>query len=285
MRKHNLSLLTVALALAPIAANALQYTAIDLGTLGGTLSFGFGINASGQVTGTARTSGDSAGHAFITDAVTHAMTDLGTLGGTSSRGQGINASGQVTGAAQTASADFHVFITDAATHKLTDLGTLGGTSGSGNGINDSGQVTGQANTANERSHAFITDAVTNKLIDLGTLSGSTFGSTFDRSQGRGINASGQVTGFSGDIFENHGFLYTDGQMLDLNALLALDAAALYTIVEGQGINDSGQIVANGLVNATGQRHAFLLTPVPLPAAAWLFLSALGGLGCTRRRIN
>ena len=52
----------------------------DLGTLGGTYSGGFAINASGQVTGYADTAGDGLYHAFLWDGTT--MQDLGTLGGT-----------------------------------------------------------------------------------------------------------------------------------------------------------------------------------------------------------
>ena len=50
----------------------------DLGTLGGSDSFGVAINASGQVTGHADTAGGAA-HAFLWDGTT--MLDLGTLGG------------------------------------------------------------------------------------------------------------------------------------------------------------------------------------------------------------
>jgi hypothetical protein len=71
-------------------------------------------------------------------------------------------------------------------------------------------------------------------------------------------------------------------MVDLNSEIG-SAASLYTPLSGQGINDSGQIIVNGVVTATGQTVAFLLPPVPLPAAAWLILSSLGGLGALMRR--
>ena len=79
------------------ACLAQQYTVTDLGTLGGSVSYGLGINASGQVTGTSYTTGDSAQHAFLISSPYTPMTDLGTLGGSSSYVAGINASGQVTG--------------------------------------------------------------------------------------------------------------------------------------------------------------------------------------------
>jgi probable HAF family extracellular repeat protein len=57
-----------------------------LGSLGGVISEGIGINVSGQVTGVAYTTDDPAGpyHAFLqTNGV---MQDLGTLGGATSVG-------------------------------------------------------------------------------------------------------------------------------------------------------------------------------------------------------
>src|ERR671930_852533 len=71
-------------------------TAIDLGTLGGSTSYGYAVNDSGQVVGYSYTAGDAEYHAF---SWTHAggMVDLGTLGGTSSIALAVNASGQVVG--------------------------------------------------------------------------------------------------------------------------------------------------------------------------------------------
>jgi probable HAF family extracellular repeat protein len=163
---------------------------------------------------------------------------------------------------------------------MTDLGTLGGAGSAGNDINGSGQVTGYASIAGDAAtHAFVTDAMTNAMTDLGTL-GGTFG------EGLGINADGQVVGDSTTAGNaQHGFLYSQGEMLDLNSLLSSDAAALYTITIGEAINESGQIVADGYVNATKESVTLLLnpSPVPLPAAAWLLLSGLGGLGAVVRR--
>ena len=59
-------------------AAAQAYSVLDLGTLGGSSSWAYGINASGQVAGYSERTGYR--HAFITGANGKGMTDLGTLG-------------------------------------------------------------------------------------------------------------------------------------------------------------------------------------------------------------
>ena len=112
----------------------------DLGTLGGTYSGAYGINASGQVVGFAYTAGNAAAHAFRYSG--GAMSDLGTLGGTYSYARGINASGQVVGQADTAgNAAQHAFLYSGST--MTDLNSLvgsGWTITDASGINDLGQI-------------------------------------------------------------------------------------------------------------------------------------------------
>ena len=104
---HNAALilaLTAATGLAIVpATHGAAYSITGLGFLaGGSASYGYGINASGQVVGPAAISGNRYDrHAFLYSA--GAMADLGTLGGTYSYASGINASGQVVGGAQTSS--------------------------------------------------------------------------------------------------------------------------------------------------------------------------------------
>jgi probable HAF family extracellular repeat protein len=72
----------------------------DLGTLGGSDSYGYDVNDSGQVAGYSGLSGDQFAHAFRYDGAPGAgglMRDLGTLGGAESFGYAINDAGQVAG--------------------------------------------------------------------------------------------------------------------------------------------------------------------------------------------
>ena len=130
-------------------------TATDLGTLGGDLSDAYGINASGQVVGDARLTGDAAIHAVRWTGKT--IADLGTLGGTNSYGSGINRSGAVVGYAYLANGDEHAFYAPGST--MLDLNTLiptnsGWTLTEALAINDNGWITGQG-TINGQQHAFL----------------------------------------------------------------------------------------------------------------------------------
>ena len=235
---------------------------------GGSYSTGNAINDSGHITGV-----NAAGRAFLySDGI---VTDLGTFGGSQSEGRGINNIGQVTGRAD-AFTYSHAFIYSAG--KLTDLGTLAaGSLSVGNAINDHGQVTGMSDTLslpprpltppNNASHAFIYSA--GKMSDLGTLGGI-------YSEGTGINAQGQVVGRSEtsipDYAATHAFIYTDGAMQDLNALV-VSGLGNAILSEARGINDIGQIVANGCVgDAVTNCRAFRLDPVAAPGGH-------GGGGC------
>ena len=219
------------------------YTITDLPAFDGPVngrfiqSYGFGINASGQITGSA--GGDMFNHAFVYDGTMH---DLGTLGGLQSTGLGINASGQVTGVSDSFTAGNlakHAFFYDGTMHDI-DTGGLFGYS-AGLGINASGQITGEsASSWQPDRHAFFYDGA---MHDIGTLGGQT-------SSGRGINASGQITGNS-TLMPNssllHAFFY-DGAMHDIGTLGGSSS-------EGNGINDRGQITGSSSTSA-GLVHAF-----------------------------
>ncbi len=204
-----------------------SYTITDLGTLGGSDTIGFAINASGQVTG--RSSVDASQHAFLYDGTMH---DLGTLGGDYSQGSGVASGGLVTGFSLTAAGEVHAFLFDGAMH---DLGTFGGQQSWGNGVNDSGQVVGNSDTPEAYSRPFIYDSI-HGMVDLNTLIDPRPDWTFVNAYA--VNNSGQIVGTS-----NHGLaIYDHG---DLTELDNIDGFAYRpTAIAQNGLVAGGLIPAN-----------------------------------------
>ena len=260
----------------------------DLGVLsGGTISYAYGINSSGQTVGYSTTvvSAHTVTHAFRTSGtglISTAGADLETLGGSSSTAYAINTSGQVTGYSQTTNnAATHAFRTTATgtLATATDLGSLGGSFSVGYGINDSGQVVGQSYLAGDAvEDAFRTTAtgLITAVSDLGTLGGSTAAAI-------AVNTSGLTVGnstLSGGGTLTHAFYAEpDGPMIDMNKLLP--AGTGWVLQYATGVNDTGQVSGYGTVN--GQTHAFLLN-IPEPTA----LFTMGVSACmllSRRRVR
>jgi probable HAF family extracellular repeat protein len=278
-------------------------TMLDIGTFGGATSIARDINNSGAVTGSAAyASGDV--NAFIySDGSLQSLGTAGTSDGSvsyrSSAGFSINSTGQVVGSSSrdfqdgTSNSSGYLFENGNVTYRssilraINDSGAMvgGNTLRQGDSfstipgfctglfcepyaedINNKGTIVGTSHTAFDGDHAFMYDG--NTVTDLGALNG---GASF----ANGINEWEQIVGRS----SNSAFIYENGAMLDLNTLI--DPAEGWNLQEANDINESGQIVGWGFNGF--QTRAFLLTPVPVPAAVWLFASGLIGLAGFARR--
>ena len=118
----------------------------------------------------------------------YSVTDLGTflVGGTSVA-NAVNNLGQVVGNADSGGYA-HAFLFSGGS--MQDLGTLGGVASSAASINNAGQIVGEALTSSGAAQAFLYSG-SGPMQSLGTLPGA--GTSF----ATGINASGQVVGYSG----------------------------------------------------------------------------------------
>lgn len=244
-------------------------TLSDLGTLGGAIACGKGINSPGQVVGYSTLTGTindvENNHAFLyAHGVLH---DLGTLtgpdplGSNDSAATAINDAGQVTGYSSFSGRNTlptHAFVFSHGV--MRDIGTLGGLISVGQGINDSSEVAGISSlNAQGIDHAFLySDGV---MQDLGTLGGSDPQGSIP-SGAVAINSAGLITGYSylapGFQGPFHAFLYRNGTMTDLNA--AIDAstplpAGVY-LMEGWAMNNEGAILATA-----SNGHLYVLTPM------------------------
>ena len=193
-------------AAAPAAA-AVTYTITDLGSLGGGITHGLAINASGQVTGDSVSSQlvqvpcppqkygqpkkcfTNPDDAFVWSNGT--MTDLGTLGGNFSEGVAINSSGEVVGTSETSTGAEDGFLWSNGT--MTDLGS----NFSPAAINDSGVIVGGQ---------FVYSGGT--LQNLNTLIPQ--GSPYQIQSATGINDKGQIVANATDTAtnQNHALLLT-----------------------------------------------------------------------------
>jgi probable HAF family extracellular repeat protein len=201
----------------------------DLGTLGGTAGWPFGLNNRGQVTGQSNLADDVHFHAFLWDR--GVLKDLGTLGGDNSSARGINDAGEVVGRAewQPGSHMRHGFLWKNGV--MIDLGIpAGDTCGTAYSINSSEQIVGDSGICGGTNRGFLWENG-GPIVNLQSL--VLPGSDVTISETNYINDAGEISGFgtnsNGDMRaillipcdENHG----DVEDCDFSLVDATTAAA------------------------------------------------------------
>ncbi|MBV8227305.1 MAG: hypothetical protein JO232_19175 [Verrucomicrobia bacterium] len=225
----------------------------SLGTLGGgSTSEAFGISNSGAVVGDSQSGNQNHRPVLFSNG---SVQDLG-LGGSNEPDAletafAINDSGQIVGRHSVGNKAFHAFVF--INGNTTDLSTLGGANGEALAINKSGLVVGDSDTADGPAHAFVFDH--SQLKDLGTLPG------FDNaSYARGINSSGDIIGDSDSADQKRAFIYTKGQLVELDKLAQnLSEVGFISLDVAYGINDKGWIVGYG-TTSDNLTAAFVAVP-------------------------
>ncbi len=224
----------------------------SLGFLNGNLpTEGRSINSAGKIAG-------SGGTPAGTRAFLHAgaYTNLGVLsGGSRSEAFAVNESDEVVGYSTVAGGAERAFLYRAGA--LINLGVLSNhISSRALAINNDHQIAGWSASGAGVRRAVVTDAITLQSADLGLLSGGAFASA------NGINDFNQVVGQAGNAAgRNSAFLYSAGQLHDLNNLIPAEDDERWDLQDAAAINRDGFITGTGILNGTGGgTHAFLAVP-------------------------
>ena len=233
------------------AAITQRYFLTDLGTLGGTESFAYGINDKGQVVGSSRLAGDTSTHAFLYS--NGKMTDLSPLNSGSIQTvgpTGINNSGQIASGVVVDGVYFPaIFDSNSKSGELTLLGSLGGVtsfgfSGVATSISNLGDAVGHSYIDTTNRHAFL---YFNALMtDIGSLGGD--------SAALDVNDGGTIVGFSSanaSSGRTNAFVYTTttGVMTNIDPFGGESYA--------RGVNNHGDVVGQFLIQDQTAHHAFL----------------------------
>jgi probable HAF family extracellular repeat protein len=260
-----------------------RYTLTDLGVLGGLDSMAFGVAGGGNgefgatfVVGHADTAPNSkwAGfHSFLWVENAGRMFDIGTLpGDVKSGANAVNAGGVVVGES-IGNERTRAFVFDGTMHTLPGFG---GVNSGASAVNAAGQVAGYSKTTSGADHAFVWKPAAGTfargtLVDLGTLPGDI------GSFAQGINARGQVVGYSNDSnYYSHALLWTPRAANSLQGTMtALGALPGETYASAYAINAAGTVVGEAQVGEAF--HAFVWRP-STPNGTTGAMSDLGTLG-------
>ena len=262
------------------AQPAPRYTVTDLGTLGGTYSYGYGINSAGWVAGGSalKSQTDGLGQVAFIWYGAGPLINLGTLGGANSAADGPNASGEVVIGSETAQKDPNGEDFCAYGTHLQCLGVVwkngvmsvlpnlkGGNNANPFGLNNRGDVVGFAENGVRDSTCATPFQVqrfeavlwrNGQIKQLAPLPGDTVAFAF------GNNDNGQVIGGSGLCANTslppapgapHAVLWeSDGTPVNLGSLGGTFAVA-------SSINNLGEAAGGAESPKDGNIHPFLWT--------------------------
>jgi len=228
------------------------YQVIDLGTLGGTNSYAYDLNASGQVVGYSQIAGGT-NRAFIfkdanSDGVADAgeMINLGALDqDLNSYAYGVNDAGVAVGTSISSTNVKRAVRYESGV--ATDLGM--GNSSTAYGINAGGDIVGGAVVDLINYTAYLRSAA-GAVTNLGSLNKA----FYHYSEAASINASGAVAGWSGVSGGDSGFVALPG--LAMTPAGFTDQPGGYRYNYAWDINAAGQAVGEGF-NSDGAYHPFL----------------------------
>ncbi|HEY0170961.1 MAG TPA: Calx-beta domain-containing protein [Pyrinomonadaceae bacterium] len=249
------------------SAQAVTYTATDLGTLGGAQSTALGLDECGRVVGESNPAGSTSFRPYFWNGTQ--MTDLGTFGGMSGGASAVNIAGRVAGYAQTATSEQRPFVWTQATGTKADLGATG-TGAAAYDINDSNQIVGQWEVSPLQDRAFVwTQATGMQYI------GAPWGTPISA---YGINNAGHIVGTAQTPGgASHAFLSGGGVVTDLGTLGGTNSFAY-------DLNESGVVVGHANIpsnNASRPFHAFRWTS----AGGMHDLGTLGGVRSIAYGVN
>ena len=288
------ALLTIVYALGVAAQQPLHqqvevphYKFVDLGTLGGPVSYptasgasNLSLNNAGEIGGSAdiSTRDPFAPNCFNSDCfLSHTflwkdgrLTDLGALPGeTGSAASGINAAGWIAGFSQTTEIDPSSGLPEARAvlwkhHQMIDLGTLmGGNASISVFINDAGQVIGISTNGIPDPFSFFGTVDQNRTFiwenrvmrDIGTLGGPDAlpGGSCEISR-PDLVAGQSYTSFAPNpetgFLDVAPFLWDRGTMTNLGGLGG-------TFGYAECANDRGQVIGQSYLTGDTEQHAFL----------------------------
>lgn len=213
----------------------------DLGTLGGSFSYGLAINSAGTIVGHSLTASPGWQQHAFSCGVDGVMRDLGTLGGEHSQANGINDLGQIVGSAWQENDHPEAFIYSldhGGSGLMQSLGVLGGFSSGANDINENGDVVGWWSPDGFSRLAFVSfdnhpgsPGSLGEMLDLNNLIDPATGWTLVET--RAINDFGAIVGFGIDPNGiDRGFLLTPIPAPNTTAVFSV---FISTLVLGLGL--------------------------------------------------